>query len=621
MSGMGTGLSSNSSLVVGAFHHALWLQFLFVLLIVAVLAIFRSALRARQFNSLATSSVGTSAVEHADNRRIPATGSAEPVAHRVLRVGFGLIWLLDGILQGQSAMPLSMPSQVLAPAASSSPSWVQHLVNFGGTMWIEHPVTAAAAAVWIQVGIGLLLLVTPFGGWSRLAGAVSAVWGLVVWVFGEAFGGIFGTGLTWMFGAPGAVLFYAVAGVLIALPARVWSTPRPGRWVLRGLGLFFVGMAVLQAWPGRGFWQGQANPHAAAGSVTAMVRGMAQTQQPGIFETTIQAFGRFDAAHGWAVNLFVVIALAIVGAGFLSSQPKVNRWAVIGGVVLCLADWVLVEDLGFFGGVGTDPNSMIPIALIFVVGYLAVTRASAELRVVRPLETRSGIRLRLSADPAYLLRVGAAVGAFAVVLLGAVPMAFASTSSSTDPILTEAVNGIPAPEHVRAPDFSLVDQFGHPVTLSSFRGRTVALTFLDPVCTSDCPVIAQEFRLADAQLGAQSKQVAMVAIVANPIYQSTKFTLAFDRQEYLSHIPNWYFLTGSSAQLTRTLKKLGASAIIEPGGAMVDHSEFAEIIDSHGFIRTVLSTDPAQATNALRSSFADLLDSEIREAMGPASSG
>ena len=125
-------------------------------------------------------------------------------------------------------MPLSMPSQVLRPAASSSPTWVQHLVNFGGTLWIEHPVTAAAAAVWIQVGIGLLLVVAPFGRWSRFAGASSAAWGLVVWGFGEAFGGIFAPGATWLFGAPGAVLFYVVAGVLIALPSRVWSTPDLG---------------------------------------------------------------------------------------------------------------------------------------------------------------------------------------------------------------------------------------------------------------------------------------------------------------------------------------------------------------------------------------------------------
>ena len=81
-------------------------------------------------------------------------------------------------------------------------------------------------------------------------------WGLVVWVFGESFGGVFAPGLTWLFGAPGAVLVYVVAGALIALPERVWRDPRLGQAILSGLGLFLVAMAVLQAWPGRGFWQG-----------------------------------------------------------------------------------------------------------------------------------------------------------------------------------------------------------------------------------------------------------------------------------------------------------------------------------------------------------------------------
>ena len=114
-------------------------------------------------------------------------------------------------------------------------------VNFGATIWSNHPVTAAAATVWIQVGIGVFLLVAPRGYWSRSARAVSAGWGLVVWVFGEAFGGIFAPGASWLFGAPGAVLFYVVAGVLVALSrlelgdirARPMAAPGNGRLLHR----------------------------------------------------------------------------------------------------------------------------------------------------------------------------------------------------------------------------------------------------------------------------------------------------------------------------------------------------------------------------------------------------
>ena len=110
---------------------------------------------------------------------------------------------------------------------------MQHLVNSGVTIWSNHPVEAAAATVWIQLGLGVWLLVAPRGRWSRLAGLASVGWGLIVWVFGEAFGGIFAPGLTWLFGAPGAVLFYCVGGLLVALPERAFPTPRLGRIVVR----------------------------------------------------------------------------------------------------------------------------------------------------------------------------------------------------------------------------------------------------------------------------------------------------------------------------------------------------------------------------------------------------
>src|SRR5580693_6433042 len=147
-------------------------------------------------------------------------------------------------------MAVGLPSQVIAPAAQASPGWVQDLVNWGGTSWSYHPVQAGSAAVWIQVGLGMWLLVAARGWWSRVAGLASVGWGLVVWAFGEAFGGVFAPGLSWLTGAPGGVLYYCAAGALLALPARRWLSPRLGRLLLVGTGVFLAGMAVLQAWPG-----------------------------------------------------------------------------------------------------------------------------------------------------------------------------------------------------------------------------------------------------------------------------------------------------------------------------------------------------------------------------------
>ena len=197
MPGMGHALESNNPTIVSAFHTALLHQLLVVLVIGALLAVVLNALRTFQYRRLA-----------AQGRTFPNAGRwayAEPPARRILRIGFGSLWVFDGLLQAQSSMPLGLPTSVIQPAATGSPSWVQHLVNSGLNIWTLHPIGAAAATVWIQVGLGLWLLVAPRGLWSRAGGVAAIGWGLVVWVFGEAFGAIFAPGLTWLFGAPGAV--------------------------------------------------------------------------------------------------------------------------------------------------------------------------------------------------------------------------------------------------------------------------------------------------------------------------------------------------------------------------------------------------------------------------------
>src|ERR1700678_1558554 len=40
---------------------------------------------------------------------------------------------------------------------------------------------------------------------------------------------------------------------------------------------------------------------------------------------------------------------------------------------------------------------------------------------------------------------------------------------------------------MKAPDITLVNQFGQPMSLSQFRGRVVILAFADSECTTVCP--------------------------------------------------------------------------------------------------------------------------------------
>ena len=620
MPGMNSGLSPGDPVLIAAFRSALLHQSAIVLVMVLLLGLVGATARVWP--------ASRAAGDRAAGDRAAGAGNPEPRGRRLLRTAFGVLWIFDGLLQVQPKMAGGLATQVIGPAAASSPAWVQHLVNWGGTIWSYHPVEAAAASVWIQVGIGAWLIAAGGGAWSRLPGAASVAWGLIVWVFGESFGGIFAPGLSWLTGAPGGVLCYVAAGALIALPPDAWHSPRRpaagggfprcGRWLLAGLGVFFAGMAVLQAWPGRGSWQGVV--HGKPGPLAGMVREMAATPQPHVLSALLSGFASFVARHGFAVNLVVVLALAGLGALFLTGRPRLVRSGVAAGIVFCLVTWVLVQDLGFLGGLGTDPNSMIPLILLFSAGYLALIPVPQET----PEAVTAGGRAQLRPGTlgrtvaAARWRWVAAAGALAVIVLGAAPMAAAAADRTADPILALAIAGDSSRLDLPAPGFSLTDQTGRTVSLDSLRGKVVLMTFLDPVCTSDCPIIAQELKQAGRMLGAQDARVELVAVVANPTYRSVAVTQAFDRQEGLASVPNWLYLTGSLGQLRPVWRHYGVEVENLPAGAMAAHNDLAVVIDAAGNIRREVGADPGPGTDGTRSSFAVLLSQYARDALGPA---
>lgn len=615
MPGMTSGLTTNDPTLVAAFRSALMHQGFVVIAIVLALLLAYGILRSRRPGPPAR----------------PAA-PAEPGGRRFLRLSFGTLWIVDGILQLQPQMAGGLPSEVVQPSAAASPRWVQDVVNAGGTIWSFHPVEAAAAAVWIQLGIGVWLVAAETGWWSRVGGLAGAAWGLVVWVFGESFGGIFAPGLTWLMGAPGAVFLYVAAGALLALPVRAWAGPGLGRLLLGTTGAFWIGMAVLQAWPGRGFWQGGAD-----GTLTGMVSDMAGLVQPHPQETMINAMVSLVSAHGFAVNLVAVITLAAAGTALLAGvtilrdRPWVLRAAVPASIAFCLIVWVLVQDLGFPGGLGTDPNSMVPWALLVWAGYRSATQPALSsertgltprpdpssppgprLGALRPATVGPALRQTMTLATA---RSVTSLGALAVVLVGAAPLAVAAATWHADPVIARAISGAALQANRPAPDFRLVSQSGQPVSLASLHGKVTLLTFLDPQCTTDCPV-ATELKEAGVLLGSSDDQVQFVAIAASQRHYDLASIRALNKQEGLDSVPNWLFLTGSAAELQQVWGAYGMHISHMAPGASSVMSDMVFVIDKAGRIRQEIRDNPGPGTVSTRSSFAVVLSDAARHTLG-----
>ena len=83
-------------------------------------------------------------------------------------------------------------------------------------------------------------------------------------------------------------------------------------------------------------------------------------------------------------------------------------------------------------------------------------------------------------------------GALLLVVLAAsvviVVRSNTSAASRTEALATNPDLDPGTPVSGVAPDFTLSDQFGQPVSLHSFRGKVVILAFNDSECTTVCPL-------------------------------------------------------------------------------------------------------------------------------------
>lgn len=133
-----------------------------------------------------------------------------------------------------------------------------------------------------------------------------------------------------------------------------------------------------------------------------------------------------------------------------------------------------------------------------------------------------------------------------------------------------------------APDFTLTDQTGRTLPLSSFKGHPVVLEFMDPHCTDICPIVSQEFVDADRALRRAGVDAAFVAVNVNRYALSVADVSAFSSAHGLDAIPTWHFLTGDLPLLRRIWTDYNIQVINRGPNTDVIHSSIVYFIGPNG---------------------------------------
>ena len=172
------------------------------------------------------------------------------------------------------------------------------------------------------------------------------------------------------------------------------------------------------------------------------------------------------------------------------------------------------------------------------------------------------------------------------VLAGTTPALFLALAASllaTSEISASGVArtpaGLAAPlrQGAPAPAFSLTDHRGVAVSLESFKGRPVAMTFVYANCHASCPILIQRLKAIEARTAPGA--VAFVAVSLDP-ERDTPGALAHAAHQWEVG-EQWHLLSGPPEAVRSVLRAYGVQWAPLPEGEIA-HENVVLLIDARG---------------------------------------
>ncbi len=257
---------------------------------------------------------------------------------------------------------------------------------------------------------------------------------------------------------------------------------------------------------------------------------------------------------GW-LGLFLFV---LAGLCLASCQQSENRTFSVRG---------FVQEIKNEGRTAVIKHETIP-------GYMqAMTmpfdvKTANELAHVRPGDEIE-FRLVVTGDDSWVERVKKTGRTIALAVSNAVPVVSTNASvARSHPLM----------------DFAFTNQLGQSVTLSSFRGQALAITFFFTRCPIPeyCPRLSKNFEEACGDLKAMPNAPTnwhLLSITIDPEFD-TPAALRLYAQRYAHDPRHWSFLTGPKDRIMELARESGIA--IQPDQGLLTHNFRTLIVDPGG---------------------------------------
>jgi len=138
------------------------------------------------------------------------------------------------------------------------------------------------------------------------------------------------------------------------------------------------------------------------------------------------------------------------------------------------------------------------------------------------------------------------------------------------------------------PDFSLTSHHGGQVSLSSLRGKVVAIAFIYTRCPLPdyCPRMMTNFLAVKQRFaGRLNRDVVLLTVTFDPQYDTAE-TLRQYARRYSAEDEGWHFLTGTKADVARVCELFGVEFWPEEG--LITHTLRTAVVDREGRLAATL---------------------------------
>ncbi len=204
----------------------------------------------------------------------------------------------------------------------------------------------------------------------------------------------------------------------------------------------------------------------------------------------------------------------------------------------------------------------------------------------------------------------------AATLAATVTATVTAAATVTVAVTVAGVAGCGAPEeeiptYFPAPSFRLTDQSARVFSSDALRGKVWIASFFFTSCRTVCPLTTSKMGNVRRRLAAHGDDVWFVSLSVDPEHDTPAALGVYARRMH-ADVPNWRFLTGSRADLTRAITG-GFKQVMQddPGdGSNTDllHGTRLALVDRRGSVRGFYDTDAAGLAKLV--SFAERLLAE-----------